>query len=191
MVFAIHWHESAMDLHVFPIPIPPPASLPIPSLWVFPVHQPWALVCDFQTSFPLASPNSKTPQNCLQDHPKWKRLPHPYFIWRFFSGFPLGDPYKTSSAKKILFLKYLKNIILDDLRLFHLFSQFSVYVCLNNHILEEGHGNPLQCSGLETPMDGGAWWATVHGVAKTQTWLKQLSTHANNHLVLVRHFQLL
>ena len=109
----------------------------------------------------------------------------------FFSGFPLGDPYKTSSAKKILFLKYLKNIILDDLRLFHLFSQFSVYVCLNNHILEEGHGNPLQCSGLETPMDRGAWWATVHGVAKTQTWLKQLSTHANNHLVLVRHFQLL
>ena len=39
VVFAIQWHESAMDLHVFPIPIPPPASLPIPSLWVFPVHQ--------------------------------------------------------------------------------------------------------------------------------------------------------
>ena len=37
-----------MDLHVFPIPIPPPASLPIPSLWVFPVHQPWALVSCIQ-----------------------------------------------------------------------------------------------------------------------------------------------
>ena len=31
----------------------------------------------------------------------------------------------------------------------------------------EGNGNPLQYSFLENPMDGGAWWATVHGVAKT------------------------
>ena len=31
----------------------------------------------------------------------------------------------------------------------------------------EGHGNPLQCSCLENPMDRGAWWATVHGVAKS------------------------
>ena len=33
MGFAIHWHESAMDLHVLPIPILPPTSLPTPSLW--------------------------------------------------------------------------------------------------------------------------------------------------------------
>ena len=35
----------------------------------------------------------------------------------------------------------------------------------------EGNGTPLQCSCLENPMDGGPWWAAVHGVAKSQTWL--------------------
>ena len=35
----------------------------------------------------------------------------------------------------------------------------------------EGNGTPLQYSCLENPMDGGAWWAAVHGVAKSQTWL--------------------
>ena len=32
-----------------------------------------------------------------------------------------------------------------------------------------GHGNPLQCSCLENPMDRGAWWATVHGVTEADT----------------------
>jgi len=39
------------------------------------------------------------------------------------------------------------------------------------------HGNPPQYSCLENPMDRGAWRTTVHGVAKSQTKLKQLSTH--------------
>ena len=43
----------------------------------------------------------------------------------------------------------------------------------------EGHGNPLQYSCLENPMDRGAWWAAVHGVTKSWTRLKRLSTHAH------------
>ena len=39
----------------------------------------------------------------------------------------------------------------------------------------EGNGNPLQCSCLENPRDGGAWWAAVYGVAQSWTRLKQLS----------------
>ena len=41
----------------------------------------------------------------------------------------------------------------------------------------EGNGNPLQYSSLGNPIDRGAWWFTVHRVAKSQTQLKQLSTH--------------
>ena len=39
----------------------------------------------------------------------------------------------------------------------------------------EGNGNPLQCSCLEYPRDGGAWWAAVHWVAKSQTRLSDLT----------------
>ena len=40
----------------------------------------------------------------------------------------------------------------------------------------EGNGNPLQCSCLENPRDGGAWWATVFGVSLSWTRLKRLSS---------------
>ena len=40
----------------------------------------------------------------------------------------------------------------------------------------EGNGNPLQCSCLENPRDGGAWWAAVYGVAQSRTRLKWLSS---------------
>ena len=46
--FVIHWNETAMGLHVFPIPIPPSTSLSTRSLWVFPVHQVQALVSCIQ-----------------------------------------------------------------------------------------------------------------------------------------------
>ena len=44
----------------------------------------------------------------------------------------------------------------------------------------EGNGNPLQCSCLENPRDGGAWWAAVSGVAQSQTRLKRLSSSSSS-----------
>ena len=48
----------------------------------------------------------------------------------------------------------------------------------------EGNGNPLQCSCLENPRDGGAWWAAVYGVAQSRTQLKRLSSSSSSKLVL-------
>ena len=42
-------------------------------------------------------------------------------------------------------------------------------------IFEEGNGNALQYSCLENPMGGGVWWAAVHGVTKSQTWLSDFT----------------
>ena len=44
----------------------------------------------------------------------------------------------------------------------------------------EGNGNPLQCSCLENPRNGGAWWAAVYGIAQSQTRLKQLSSSSSS-----------
>ena len=45
----------------------------------------------------------------------------------------------------------------------------------------EGNGNPLQCSCLESPRDGAAWWAAVSGAAQSQTQLKRIDMHVCMH----------
>ena len=45
----------------------------------------------------------------------------------------------------------------------------------------EGNGNPLQYSCLENPMDRGAWWATVHGITKSEIQLSNSHTHTHTH----------
>ena len=44
----------------------------------------------------------------------------------------------------------------------------------------EGNGNPLRCSCLENPRDGGAWWAALYGVAQSRTRLKRLSSSSSS-----------
>ena len=50
----------------------------------------------------------------------------------------------------------------------------------------EGNGNPLQCSCLENPKDGGGWWAAVYGIAQSQTRLKRLSSSSSSSVL--HHF---
>ena len=60
---------------------------------------------------------------------------------------------------------------LGSLRVTHSWATSLSLSCLG-----EGNGNPLQCSCLENPRDGGAWWADVYGVAQSRTRLTWLSS---------------
>ena len=55
----------------------------------------------------------------------------------------------------------------------------------------EGNGNPLQCSCLENPRDGGAWWAAVYGVTQSLTRLKRLSSSSSSSSTLLQNQLLL
>ena len=52
----------------------------------------------------------------------------------------------------------------------------------------EGNGSPLQCSCLENPRDGGAWWAAIYGVAQSRTRLKRLSSSSSIHIYIFQTF---
>ena len=58
----------------------------------------------------------------------------------------------------------LSNNLINDLKINKIFLLYSV-----SSLIGEGDGTPLQYSCLENPMDGGTWWAAVHGVAKSRT----------------------
>ena len=60
--------------------------------------------------------------------------------------------------------------------------QLNKIILKNINIKGEGNGSPLQCSCLEDPRDGGAWWAAVHGVTQSQTRLKWLSSSSSIHM---------
>ena len=55
----------------------------------------------------------------------------------------------------------------------------------SRYVFGEGNGNPLQCSCLENPRDGGTWWAAVYGVAQSQTRLRRQQQQVNVRASLV------
>ena len=64
--------------------------------------------------------------------------------------------------------------------LYALYVNFS-HLALTTLLDGEGNGTPLQYSCLENPMDGGAWYAAVHGVAESQTWLSDFTSTFHFH----------
>ena len=59
-----------------------------------------------------------------------------------------------------------------------------IYICI--YIYHgEGDGTPLQCSCLENPKDGGAWWAAVYGVTQSQTRLKRLNSSSSSSSIYI------
>ena len=57
----------------------------------------------------------------------------------------------------------------------HMIDSYWAFCQLLSYVSGEGNGTPLQYSCLENPMDGGAWWAAVHGVAKSRTRLSDFT----------------
>ena len=88
----------------------------------------------------------KLPHNCTPVH-----LPRKSHGWRSLVGCSPWGRYESKETERLHF-------------------NFSL---LRNG---EGNGNPLQCSCLENPGDGRAWWAAVYGVAQNRTQLKRLSS---------------
>ena len=67
-----------------------------------------------------------------------------------------------------------------DFSVIYIFFSFPLFLGSGTHLARGGHGNSLQRSCLENPMDRGAWWATVHGVKKSLTQLKRLNMHTHS-----------
>ena len=126
-----------------------------------------------------------------QVHAKFFALSH--FTHYLIS--PTRKPYEVDMIQPILPRKALKLGKISDLGKSH--GRRSLVGCspwgreesdtterLHFHFslscIGEGNGDPLQCSCLENPRDGGAWWAAVYGVAQSRTRLKRLSSSSSS-----------
>ena len=99
----------------------------------------------------------------ITSHSTWRRQWHPT---------PVLLPGKSHRRKSLVGCSPWGHEELDMTERLHFHFSLSC--------IEEGHGNPLQCSCLENPRDGGAWWAAVYGVAQSRTRLKRLSSSSSS-----------
>ena len=96
-------------------------------------------------------------------HSYWRRQWHPT---------PVLLPRKSHGGRSLVRLQSM-----GSLRVRH---DWETSLSLFISCIGEGNGNPLQCSCLENPRDGEAWWAAVYGVTQSRTQLKRLCSSSSS-----------
>ena len=87
-------------------------------------------------------------------------------------------PHSSTLAWKIPWIEEPSRLqSMGSLRVGH---DWTTSLTLFTSCIGEGNGNPLQCSCLENPREGGAWWAAVYGAAQSRTRLKWLSSSSSS-----------
>ena len=137
-----------------------------------------------EKSFSLGSPE----QVCDNRKCAGKTNTEQSFQSRFSAAATTGKQFLThhwfqgdfSHSTHLAHMKHQRLLVnpLGDNFIFLLFHFPLVFGKEHLHSSGGGCGGPLQCSCLENPIDRGAWWATVHRVSMSWTWLKQLSVRA-------------
>ena len=112
-------------------------------------------------------------------HLFWSLHKYPsIFVFKFWGSVLYFLHYICCCESHIL-LRFSKSYYFTNYNL-HLWLLCNIpidfYILVMYLVIGEGNGNPLQCSCLENPRDGGAWWAAVDGVAQSRTRLKWLSS---------------
>ena len=98
------------------------------------------------------------------------------YQWRQWQPTPILLPGKSHGQRSLIGCSPWGSEELDTTEWLHFHFSLS---CIGG-----GNGNPLKCSCLENPREGGAWWAAVYGVTKSWTRLKWLSSSSISYPVL-------
>ena len=141
---------------------PPQVYLCSPSWTLLPPH-----------TLPLGRPNAPAPSiQYRASNLDWWLVSY-MILYMFQCHSPKSPhPLPLPESKRVFYTSV--SLLLSHIQgyCYHL-SKFHIYALV--YCIGEGNGNPLQCSCLENPRDGGAWWAAVYGVTQSRTRLKWLS----------------
>ena len=127
---------------------------------------------------------SKNHWNILEGKDTISRAVIKFHFYQSFLLLHTMAPHSSTFAWKIPWMEEPGR--LQSMGLLRVGHDWATSLSLFTLCIGEGNGNPLQCSCLENPRDGGAWWAAIYGVTQSRTQLKQLSSSSssNVHYVL-------